>query len=384
MHPHAMLLYGQEQCGCCPATVQISTLNHYKNPFLRQRGIASCLLPVSLYSLYPPFSLHFVCSFLGNYRAPSRTFSISLHSTYNHQCLIASLDVAHIQHETKMEKLLQWSIATQSGDHEAANKIGQPDQKTLQQLFGGGGPDEPTLMKQSIVVVENPEADLEAKEVALENFEMLVENLDNANNIGNMKLWPNIINQLKGQEPSLQVLAASIIGVATQNNPQSQQAFLEQPDGLDELCKNSESSNRELALKCLFALSCLLRNFPEATAKFAQLGGWNSLTLDNTPDHKLLLRKLSLVSALLSTGLDEEKLKQVHDCKVVPHLISTLTSDNLACTDKVLNIITQLQELKYQFSKDEVSQLAEKLDAIEHKKDSLSQDDFNRAKQVAF
>lgn len=282
-----------------------------------------------------------------------------------------------------MEKLLQWSIATQSGDKEAAERIGRPDDKTLQQLFGGGGPDEPTLMKQSIAVVENPEADLETKETALDNFEMLIENLDNANNIGNMKLWPSIINQLKNGAPSLRVLAASIIGVATQNNPQSQQAFLDQEDGLNELCAASESSERDLALKSLFALSCLLRNFPAATTRFAELGGWSSLSLDVSADHKLLLRKLSLVSALLSTGLDESTTARLHECHLVPHLISTLASDNLACVDKVLNILTQLQELKYQFASEEVAQLAEKLDGLEHKKDSLSHDDFNRARQVA-
>merc|ERR1712098_237458 len=106
-------------------------------------------------------------------------------------------------------------------------KIGKPDEKALAQLFGTGGPDEPTLMKQSIQVVENPEADLEAKEVALENFEMLIENLDNANNIENMKMWPSIIKLLNDDQPEpLRILATSIIAIAVQNNPKCQDDFL--------------------------------------------------------------------------------------------------------------------------------------------------------------
>ncbi|KAK7680728.1 hsp70 nucleotide exchange factor fes1 [Cerrena zonata] len=135
-----------------------------------------------------------------------------------------------------MEKLLQWSIAQQTGDKESAEKIGQPDPKLLEQLFGGGGPDEPALMKQSIMVVENPEATLENKQIAFDNFEMLIENLDNANNIENLKLWTSIINQLSPEvDDSLKIYAASIIGTAVQNNPNSQEDFLKYcPQGLTE------------------------------------------------------------------------------------------------------------------------------------------------------
>ncbi|KAF3993127.1 hypothetical protein FT663_00951 [Candidozyma haemuli var. vulneris] len=285
-----------------------------------------------------------------------------------------------------MEKILQWSIASQSGDKEAMEKIGQPDPELLSQLFGAGGPDEPTLMKQSIAVVENPEATLEAKETALDNFEMLVENLDNANNIENLKLWPSIIALLSNSEPSLSVLAASIVGVATQNNPDSQKAFLEKEDGLATLIKliNDESTQKELLLKSFFALSCFVRNYADATGQFAELGGWEALHLSSSQaDHKLLLRKLSLISALLSTGLDDTKLEHFKKISFVDNLISTFETENVACIDKSLNIITQLHSLKYSFSDEEISRLANQLDRIDHLKDRLTEDDFHIAKQVA-
>lgn len=302
--------------------------------------------------------------------------------------MLPALVVKYLQQSllsSNMEKILQWSIASQSGDKEAMEKIGAPTSEELSKLFGAGGPDEPTLMKQSIAVVEHPEATLEAKETALDNFEMLVENLDNANNIENLKLWPSIIAQLNGSE-SLSVLAASIIGVATQNNPDSQKAFLEKEDGLASLIKlvNDEGTPRELLLKSLFAMSCLVRNYADATNLFAELNGWEALHLQSShSDHKLLLRKLSLISALLSTGLDDTKLEHFKKISFVDNLISAFDTENVGCIDKVLSIITQLHTLKYQFTSEEISRLAHKLDSVDHLKDRLTEDDFNTARQVA-
>lgn len=283
-----------------------------------------------------------------------------------------------------MDKLLQWSIAQQSGDKEAMAKIGQPDPKMLEQLFGA--PDEPALMKQAIAVVENPDAADDDKLVALENFEMLIENLDNANNIENLKLWPSIIGQLLSSNLDFQVLAASIVGIATQNNPGSQEAFLSKPNGLSQLVElaSDSATPKELVMKCLFAMASLIRNFDKGTEEFVQLGGLKAVMLGSSQnDHKLLLRKLSLVSAVLSTGLDDTKRKHIHDDKLVEQLIAVLSHDgNVGCIDKALNILTQLNLLKFDFTSEEISQLAKNLDTIEHMRDQLSHDDFDAARQV--
>lgn len=282
-----------------------------------------------------------------------------------------------------MEKLLQWSIAQQSGDKEAMEKIGQPDPKMLEQLFGA--PDEAALMRQAISVVENPDASDDDKLVALENFEMLIENLDNANNIENMKLWPAVIAQLLSSNVEFQVLAASIVGIATQNNPDSQTAFLAKENGLAKLVQLARDSATpsQLVLKALFAMASLVRNFPQGTDEFVKLGGLEALKLQ-TSDHRTLLRKLSLLSAVLSTGLDEEKRKHIHSDKLVEQLVVVLSKDgNVGCIDKALNILTQLNQLKFDFTPQEISQLAANLDSIEHMKDQLSRDDFDTARQVA-
>ncbi|SGZ56349.1 CIC11C00000001969 [Sungouiella intermedia] len=282
-----------------------------------------------------------------------------------------------------MEKLLQWSIAQQSGDKEAMEKIGQPDPKMLEQLFGA--PDEPALMRQAISVVENPEASDDDKLVALENFEMLIENLDNANNIENMKLWPAVIAQLLNSNVEFQVLAASIVGIATQNNPDSQTAFLAKDNGLSKLVQlaSDSATPTSLVLKCLFAMASLVRNFQPGTEQFVKLGGLDAIKLQGS-DHRMLLRKLSLLSAVLSTGLDDEKRQHIHSDKLVEQLVNVLAKDgNVGCIDKALNILTQLNQLKFDFTPQEISQLAANLDTIEHMRDQLSHDDFDAARQVA-
>lgn len=286
-----------------------------------------------------------------------------------------------------MEKLLQWSIAQQSGDKEAIAKMGAPDPKALEQIFGMGGPDEPTLMKQAILVAENPEATLENKEIALENYEMLIENLDNANNIENMKQWPSIVKLLGSQDTSLRVYAASIIGIAVQNNPQSQEAFLKQEGGLSKLISvASPNSNepKELYLKALFAISSIIRNDQPAYTEFNKLQGWKIVSPLAASDTKVKQRILSVLSSILSTGItDMEKQSNFHQIKIVDQMVSILEKDTHAgCIDKVLNIISTLHQNGFKFTNEELAGLSSGLQKVESLKDQLSEEDLENAKKV--
>lgn len=171
-----------------------------------------------------------------------------------------------------MEKLLQWSIANSQGDKEAMARAGQPDPKLLQQLFGGGGPDDPTLMKESMAVIMNPEVDLETKLVAFDNFEMLIENLDNANNIENLKLWEPLLDVLvQTKDEELRAAALSIIGTAVQNNLDSQNNFMKYDNGLRSLIEIASDKTKPLDVrtKAFYALSNLIRNHKDISEKFS-------------------------------------------------------------------------------------------------------------------
>lgn len=282
-----------------------------------------------------------------------------------------------------MDKLLQWSVAHQTGDQEALEKIGTPDPKMLEQLFGG--PDEPTLMKQAMMVVSNPEATLENKEIAFDNFEMLIENLDNAGNIENLKLWPSVIEQLKPEVPeSLRIYAASCVGTAVQNNPKSQEDF-KRYDGLSKLVEIASNSgnSKELVFKALFALSSYLRNFEPAVNDFYELNGLDILKLESEMEHKAVVRILSVISAVFSVGLSEKDVEYIHNEHLIDFLVDIIRKgEHAGCVDKAMALILQLDSMNFKFSESEIKELRSAIKDIDSIKDKLSQDDYANLKKL--
>lgn len=214
-----------------------------------------------------------------------------------------------------MEKLLQWSIANSKGEEEAMKTLGQPDPKALADLFGMGGPDEPTLMKQAMIILDNPEATVENKLIALENFEMLIENLDNANNIQNLNLWPTLIKNIDNENFS--ELICSIIGTANQNNDTSQQHFNKIENGFQKLIKLASESNdnNSSRMKALYALSNAIRHNPDGYHLFKNLGGWKIVKeiKDNQSDYandNVRRRLKSLLTSILSIKSVNDEVKK--------------------------------------------------------------------------
>lgn len=60
--------------------------------------------------------------------------------------------------------------------------------------------------------------------IALDNLELLIEGIDNARNIENMKLWPAVIKQLEAKDAEVRKGTAWVCGTAVQNNPEAQKA----------------------------------------------------------------------------------------------------------------------------------------------------------------
>lgn len=132
--------------------------------------------------------------------------------------------------------LLKWGIQN-SGSADSANEpetadatgitnpparpFGGLDQEALARLLGG--PSDADRMREAMAAIESPNVDLDNKLIAFDNFEQLIENLDNANNMENMGLWPHLIEQLENPESELQRMAAWCVGTAVQNNVRSQE-----------------------------------------------------------------------------------------------------------------------------------------------------------------
>ncbi len=127
-----------------------------------------------------------------------------------------------------LNNLLKWGIQNSEASRTDPNASTHPppkvDVEALQRLLDGArGPSDAQVMVESMDVIDNDDADLEAKCTAFDNFEMLIENLDNANNMANLKLWDRLIKHLDNGAADLRMYAAWCCGVAVQNNMQTQE-----------------------------------------------------------------------------------------------------------------------------------------------------------------
>ncbi|KAF2727904.1 Fes1-domain-containing protein [Polyplosphaeria fusca] len=157
---------------------------------------------------------------------------------------------------------LKWSLE----NSDASRKEGAPAKTTLSPEMGRAlfGESDADLMKKNMEVVESNEQDLENRVTAFENFEQLIESLDNANNLGILGLWTKLVDQLQNSEAQLRMYAAWCCGIAVQNNIKSQQQLLEL-GAIPTLVKLATGDeDKDVRKKAILALSSTVRNFPPA------------------------------------------------------------------------------------------------------------------------
>lgn len=288
-----------------------------------------------------------------------------------------------------MEKLLHWSIANAQGDSEAVARAGQPDPKLLEQLFGGG-PDEPTLMKHAMAVISNPEATLENKLTTFDNFEMLIENLDNANNIENLKLWEPLIAVLDSTESELRAFALSVTGTAVQNNEKSQNNFAKYDGSLAKVMQiaGNAQEDAQVRIKAFYTLSSLMRHNKEIYKQFYELDGLKLIAPvlnDANANEKLKLRVMALLSTIMTVAdvKDAKFLSLLRDDNIISSTLSFLQPEsNLYLIDRVLNFLAQLIDIGFEFSASELEQLKAGVHNIKPVEDRLNEDDYKTVQYV--
>ena len=143
--------------------------------------------------------------------------------------------------------------------------------EVLEALFGG--PSEADLMKAAIEVITDasPDNTLENRLVAFDNFEQLIESLDNANNLEKLDLWRPLLGLLEHEERELRRMAAWCVGTAVQNNEKTQER-LHALGGIEPLVKlaTHEDETEAVRRKAIYALSSAVRNHQPAMDKAAE------------------------------------------------------------------------------------------------------------------
>lgn len=122
-----------------------------------------------------------------------------------------------------LNELLKWSIENSSASEgtEQSQPRTQLNPELLAQLMGG--PSDADRMIDAMRAIKNPEVDQENTMIAWDNFEQLVENLDNANNMESLGLWMPLVEQLESEEAENRQMACWCIGTAVQNNIKCQE-----------------------------------------------------------------------------------------------------------------------------------------------------------------
>ena len=266
-----------------------------------------------------------------------------------------------------MDKLLKWSLNAANAPQ--GEQVDNPDPELLSQLFGGK--DEVQQMKDNMTVILHPEAEKEDKMTALDNFEMLIENLDNANNIEPLGMWQHLIGLLDSHDDDIRRMACWIIGTAVQNNPPAQKHLLESrpleviPKLLAIFAESTASS--ALQVKALYALTSELGHNEAAYDAFVLADGWTTIEhlLNNekfSNDPKVRARTISLLRVLLTiepVSTRHSAFRESANGTLVPTLVGPLHLDASAMPDireRTLELIGILVEAGFEFTEEEKKQ----------------------------
>ncbi|KAF8929025.1 armadillo-type protein [Dissophora ornata] len=206
--------------------------------------------------------------------------------------------------QKSLNELLKWSIINQATEKEDASASEVP-KKPLGKLDPGLidtilGKSESQMMLEALTVIKSPQATNDEKELAWEDFEMLIQQIDNACNMENMKMWPPILEELKNNDPKFREQAAWVCGTATQNNPKAQAAFLKEK-GLSPVIDLLSDSETYVRAKAIYALSGAVKHFEPALLEFKNLDGYKTLVtlLKTETDMSLLRKTIFFINTLL-------------------------------------------------------------------------------------
>ncbi|KAH7911137.1 nucleotide exchange factor Fes1-domain-containing protein [Hygrophoropsis aurantiaca] len=192
-----------------------------------------------------------------------------------------------------MESLLRWGIENStpsSGDNAPPPARRQDlDPAIIDHILGK--PDA-QLMKEALEVAVDDNQSDEVRVAALDDLEMRIENIDNANDLKKLKMWEPLQNLLTASSStdSIKMQTLWVIGTALQNNPSAQQATRS---------------------KAMYALSGLLKHNASAVRQLSDIDGWSAFrgALEDS-DINVRRKTAFLLNTLLMPTTENEDVSQ--------------------------------------------------------------------------
>ncbi|CAG8477764.1 14313_t:CDS:10 [Acaulospora morrowiae] len=269
----------------------------------------------------------------------------------------------------KMDKLFQWSVENSESSNETPQTLNNLDPEIIDHILGKS---DAVRMKEIVEIVLDPKETVDSKENALDDLEMLVEQIDNANDIENMNLWPKILSFLSLPEASLRKHAIWVCGTAVQNNIRAQKAFTDK-GGLKilmDILKDSHQDD-EVRSKALYAISGTIKHNAPALAQFEKDGGYDVLlSLLATSDDLSILRKTVFLFNTLLIQDPTVATTQIKEKSINKQFINLLNKHGSGDEDLVDKIFrTFLAEFQHSLSltEDEVNELKNILPVMKKK-----------------
>ncbi|KAL5637521.1 hypothetical protein ACGC1H_004068 [Rhizoctonia solani] len=201
-----------------------------------------------------------------------------------------------------MESLLKWSLENTPADEQrvplSAERIKELDPEIIDMILGKS---DAVVMKEKLAIAQDESREEDERVEALDDFEMLVEQIDNANNLENLKMWEPLMELVRSPVAGVQRHAIWIAGTAVQNNSAAQNNFLKRdplPYLLSLVTSNQVSGSTRS--KVLYCLSGSLKHNVGAVRRLDELGGWETLkrTLQD-PDITVRRKTAFLINTLL-------------------------------------------------------------------------------------
>ncbi|OQE21211.1 hypothetical protein PENSTE_c012G07550 [Penicillium steckii] len=173
--------------------------------------------------------------------------------------------------DPQMNKLLKWSVQNSQQQNADGSLTAPPTAEDLSRNLTPdminslmGGPSDADLMKAAMTMLLSDETDLENKMIAFDNFEQLIESIDNANNLEPLGLWTPLVKLLEHEEADMRRMAAWCVGTAVQNNQKAQDKLIVL-NAIPTLVRIATSdSNAATRKKSVYALSSAVRNYQPA------------------------------------------------------------------------------------------------------------------------
>ncbi|KIS02083.1 hsp70-like protein [Cryptococcus deuterogattii 2001/935-1] len=164
-------------------------------------------------------------------------------------------------------------------------------------------------MKEKMAFATDESNSVEDRVEALDDFEMLIELIDNANNMPILKLWDPLLSLLSSPHPEIVAHTCWIIGTAIQNNIKAQAAFYIHETFsriLNIIYPPSSTSSYppSVRAKATYALSAALKHWPLASyalhTSSSSENGYSTLKRGVNDPEAIVRRKMAFLVGTLA------------------------------------------------------------------------------------